>query len=79
MWALARFLPVMVGEHIPEDDEKWNNFLVLLHITDFLVAPKISVDEIAYLKILIEDHHSTFVRNYQETTIPAIIMLTYVM
>lgn len=70
MWVLGRFLPVLVGDHVPEGDENWTTFLKLLKIMDFLVAPEISVDELAYLKILIEEHHSSFVALYPHVSVP---------
>ena len=50
----------MVADFIPKDDSLWNNYLLMLEISDLLFAPEISVDEVGYLKILIEEHHSTF-------------------
>lgn len=64
MWILARYLPMLVGKYVQTDDEYWDNFLTLLHITDFIVAPQITIDEVAYLKILIEEHHKLFTLLY---------------
>ena len=33
----------------------------MLEITDYLLAPEITPDEVAHLKVLIETHHSAFV------------------
>ena len=30
-WCFARFLPLMIGEKIPEDQPNWLNFLILLN------------------------------------------------
>jgi len=57
MWTLARYLPIIVGSYVPNDDEHWQNFLTLLDMTDYLVAPYLSTDEAAHLKVIIEDHH----------------------
>ena len=69
MWTLARFLPLVIGHLIPEDDEYWENFLCLLDIMDILFAPNVSVDSCGYLEALISDHHSTFVELYPEAQI----------
>jgi len=69
MWMLARYLPIIIGQYIPNDDENWINYLSLLDIMDYLVAPLISQDETAYLKILIEDHHNNFVQLYPDASI----------
>ena len=36
---------------------------------DLLFAPKVSQDEIAYLAVLIEDHHSSFSQHYPSCNI----------
>ena len=69
MWTLGRLLPVMIGEHLPVGEKNWNNFILLLHIVDTLLAPKVSRDEVAYLKTMIEEHHSSFVRLYPEASV----------
>lgn len=69
MWTLGRFLPAMVGKYVPEDDRNWVNYLNLLHITDYLLAPKISGDEVSHLKFLIEEHHDEFCQIYPHASI----------
>jgi len=69
MWTLARYLPIIIGHYIPNDDENWINYLSLLDIMDYLVAPCITNDETAYLKILIKDHHINFVQLYPDASI----------
>ena len=60
MWVLMRYLPLMIGDKVPNNDPFWDNFLTLVTITDYLLAPVISQDEIAYIRFLIEQHHSEF-------------------
>lgn len=69
MWTLGRFLPALIGEYVPEDDCNWTNYLNLLHITDYLFAPKISHDEVSHLKFLIEEHHTEFCRIYPDASV----------
>ena len=59
----------MIGENIPEDNEYWNNYLLLLEILDYVFAPTISPDCIAHLKVLINDHHQTFKQLYPDCSI----------
>ena len=59
MWTLGRFLPLIVGHLIPEDDEHWINNLRLLSIMDILFTPKVQKDDCSYLESLISDHHHT--------------------
>ena len=53
MWLLGRLLPLMIGYWVPEEDEHWLSYLLLLDIVDILFAPDIS-------PVLIEDHHNEF-------------------
>ena len=69
MWVLGRFLPAIVGEFVAADDSHWECFLILLHIVDYLLAPKITHDEVSHLKFLIEEHHSMFVELYPEASV----------
>ena len=70
MWTFARYLPQLVGQYIRTGDKYWRNFLTLLDITDYLMAPSIAEDEIAYLKILLEDHHVRFTQLYPDKSVP---------
>lgn len=69
MWLLGRILPIIVGAHIPEDDERWILFLQLMDIVDILFAPSTSEDYAVYLATLIEDHHHEFRRLYPDSSI----------
>ena len=60
MWCLARLLPLMIGHRVAEDNEHWKNFLLLLSILDIVFAPVVSTDCVAYLKVLINEHHEHF-------------------
>ena len=65
-WCLARFLPLLIGDLIPEGDERWNNFLLLLQIMEYLFAPRITHDQVAYLELLIETFLEEFVCLYPD-------------
>ena len=50
MWTLVRLFPLIIGREVPEEDPHWENFLTLLiTILDYLMAPIISQDDIAFL------------------------------
>ena len=57
MWTFARFLPVIIGHKVPEDDEHWENVLCLLNIADIIFAREIKVETCGYLESPISDHH----------------------
>ncbi len=65
-WCLARFLPLLIGDLIPEGDERWNNFLLLLQIMEYLFVPRITHDQVAYLELLIETFLEEFVCLYPD-------------
>ena len=69
MWLLARTFSILVGDLVPRDDPNWHSFLKLLRICDICVAPALSADTVAYLEILIEEHHQQFTKLYPDKSI----------
>ena len=69
MWTLGRFLPLVVGHLIPEDEKHWENFLSLLDIMDILFACPVTPDACALAEVLISDHHTTFMELYPDASI----------
>ena len=59
MWTLGRFLPLVVGHLVPEDNEMWLNYLRLLNIMNILFAPMVTKEDCVFLESLISDHHHT--------------------
>ena len=60
-WCLGRFLPLLIGDLIPEDDEKWSGYLIFLKIMEYPFAPVITLD---YLQMLIQDYLLEFTHLY---------------
>ena len=60
MWLLGRLLPVMIGHWVPEGDEHWQVFLMMLEIVDILFAPELAPEDVSLLAVLIHDHHREF-------------------
>jgi hypothetical protein len=54
MWCLGRFLPLLIGDFIPEDDY-WENFLTLLDIVDYVFAPVTTHRLASHISLLVED------------------------
>ena len=63
-WCLGRFLPLLVGDLVSEDNEKWDNFLNLLKIMEYVFAPVTTEDKLDYLQILVEDYLTDFSELY---------------
>jgi len=68
-WFLGHHLPLMIGSMVPEDDEHWICFTLLLHIMLYLFAPKLTEDDLGILQVLIMDHHHSFVSLYPDHSI----------
>ena len=66
MWLLGRSLPAMVGHLVPEEDEHWQNLMLLLRIVDYLLAPRLTPDEADYVQVLIGDHHTMYKSLYPD-------------
>ncbi|KAL0148647.1 hypothetical protein M9458_055974, partial [Cirrhinus mrigala] len=60
-WCLLRLLPLLVGEKIanPTENEVWQLILQLRQIAELICAPVITVGQIAYLAVLIEEYIET--------------------
>ena len=64
-WCLGRLFPLILligGVALPENDDNWMNFMLLLTILDHLLSPITSHTAMSYLKALINDHHQNFVK-----------------
>ena len=69
MWCLARLLPLMIDEHIPQDDDRWELYKTFLTILDYVFAPNTNKDIIKYFRELIKDHHVKFRELYPDCLI----------
>ena len=69
MWNLAAYLPLMIGDKIPEDDCEWEVFLMLLDILQICVSGVLSVDMVDYLRTLIKLYLVSFRKCYPECNI----------
>ena len=68
MWILKTYLPLMIGDKVPEEDERSECFLLLLDITQICTSRIISKECANYLSGLILDHHQQF-RKYPSASI----------
>lgn len=69
MWLLGRILPLVIGDYVPDDDERWLNYLMLMDVVDLLFCPQISEDNVVYLAALISDHHENFSKLYPTSSV----------
>ncbi|KAG1948860.1 immunoglobulin lambda-1 light chain-like [Pimephales promelas] len=57
-WCFLRLLPLLIGDRIrnPCENAAWQLVLQLREIVELICAPAITTDQVAYLKILIEEY-----------------------
>ena len=64
MWIFATYLPLMIGHMVPEDDDMWQYFLLLLDILKVSTCQIQSLGLAGYLEVLVSNHHHSFIRCY---------------
>ena len=56
-WTLLRLLPVIIGNKIfDKDDSVWRMLLLLREVVEIVCAPQISVPQISYMQVVIEEY-----------------------
>lgn len=65
----AVYLPLMIGHKVPENDEMWECYLLLLDILKLCTSRVQSPDLVAFLEVLISDHHHSFAHCYPGSSI----------
>ena len=62
-------LPIIIGERHDVEMEEWHCLLILWNLVQICTSPAIRKDDIPYLRILIEAHHTLFKRLYPNTSV----------
>lgn len=65
----VRYLPLLLGDKIPEDDENGRSFLLLIKICKIVLSPVYAPDTIPYLRTLVEEKLLLYHELYPETTL----------
>ena len=69
MISLAHNFPILIGDKVPEYDQHWYCFLILLKICSVAIAPLVTHDTPSYLGILIEEYLQLFRILYPSTSL----------
>ena len=77
MLLLLRILPFLIGSVVPDSDRHWKCFLLLRKIIDMVFCPVVTTGMADSLKILIIEHHETFVSLYPSCFIPKMHFLIH--
>ena len=67
--SLARHLPLLIADKVPENDDNWHSVLVLLKICQICLSPVHAKDTIPYLRVLIEEKLYLLKKLYPTSTI----------
>lgn len=70
MWSLAINLPLMIGDRVPLNDNKWECFLLLLDILQFSMAKIATRGHAGVVEALVSTHHQAFVHCYPDASVP---------
>ena len=65
---LSREFPMLVADLIPDNDEHWYPFLILLKICSIALSPVCTYDTISFLRVLIEEKLELFKKLYPENS-----------
>ncbi|XP_036952445.1 uncharacterized protein LOC119018692 isoform X1 [Acanthopagrus latus] len=57
-WSLLRFLPLLIGKSVPEQEPAWEILMDLKEIVEIVVRPVLSEEILNYLEIKLSDHRS---------------------
>ena len=78
MWILSHIMPLLIGSKVPENDEKWHNYLRLLQIQQLVTSPVSFTTTATSLTILIAKHNQCFQKIYtQNSYIPKLHYLVH--
>ena len=67
MWSFCTYLPLIIGDRVPEDDPMWQCFILLLEIVKYCTARITCSNSADYLAALVDQHHRDFRRCYPST------------
>jgi hypothetical protein len=57
MWCFIWYLPLMIGDKVPEGHQHFKLLLFLLECMDFILSPEVTIEETFFQKHLIKNHH----------------------
>ena len=66
---LVKYLPLLLGDTIPEDDQNWYPFLLLIKICKIALSPIYTPDTVPHLRVLVEEKLLLYRKLYPEMTL----------
>ena len=69
MWNLAINFPLMIGDVIPQGDEKWECFLLLIDLLQLCTTRIATTAHLGILEALICNHHHACISCYADANV----------
>lgn len=66
MWCFIRFLPLLVGNTIPQNDRKWECILLLRDMLFYVCSPALNREHILIMSDIIEEFHESYINCFPE-------------
>lgn len=60
MWCFILFLPLLVGNKIPQNDRKWECILLLRDMMFYVCSPALAREHILNMSDIIEEFHESY-------------------
>lgn len=77
MWSFCHFLPLMIGDLIPDNNKHWTLLCLLVEIMDEVLKIEFDETTLNRLQNTIEKHHSLYVQLFGNTLKPKHHFLTH--
>ena len=77
MWLLGRLLPLFLGSHIPDGDEHWVCYLLLLRVLVLSTSFEVADDTVSLLTKIVQDYLQFFRELYPGRIVPKVHYLLH--
>lgn len=64
MCTLTKYLSLIIGDKIPEENYHWELYVLLYEIINMVFNKKVTKNDYILLKILIEEHHTLYIEHF---------------
>jgi hypothetical protein len=66
MWCLIRYLPLVIGDLVPEGNKHLELILLLIECIDFIFSREVTIEESFFIEHLIKDPNNHFLELYPD-------------
>ena len=76
-WHLFLLLPFLIGDLVPLDNDFWDLYMLSRKMTDIIFAPVVKVSQLAYLDMIISQHHKLLYQLAPQSITPKCHFITH--